>query len=147
MSLYQTLYFMSLVGGIAGLLSWALVTLVSALIVNQTLFALSDVISATLLGGFIGAFTVAFSDRWAGNRGVPRWIVSGALTLGVRAPAWLGSRARLYALLIVTVPLAVGLIRRATRALRVTISQALSACYSSLQTGLAGAWPPARRRA
>jgi len=79
MSLYQTLYFMSLVGGVAGLLSWALTALVSALVVNRGFSAISDVISAALLGAFIGGFTVAFSDRWSGSRVIPRWVVSGTL--------------------------------------------------------------------
>jgi hypothetical protein len=79
MSLYQTLYFMSLVGGIAGLLSWATVSLVSTLVLDQGLSAISDVISSTLLGGFIGGFTVAFTDRWSGSRVIPRWVISGTL--------------------------------------------------------------------
>ena len=79
MTLYQTLYFMSLVGGLAGLLSWALVALVSSLVVAQGSSAISDVIAPMLLGGFIGGFTVAFSDRWSGNRVVPRWVISGTL--------------------------------------------------------------------
>jgi hypothetical protein len=78
-SLYQTLYFMSLVGGLAGLLSWALVSLVSPLVVTSAVPAISDVLASTLLGAFIGGFTVGFSDRWSGNRVLPRWIVSGTL--------------------------------------------------------------------
>jgi len=83
MSLYQTLYFMSLVGGTAGLLSWVLTALVSAVVPGQAVW-MADLIATTILGGFIGAFTVAFSDRWSGNRVVTRWVVSGAL-IGITA--------------------------------------------------------------
>lgn len=79
MSLDQSLYFMSLVGGMAGLLSWALSTLAISLIGIQQTPWWSDLISAIILGGFIGGLTVGFSDRWSGNRVLARWIVSGAL--------------------------------------------------------------------
>src|SRR5262245_48003805 len=79
MGLYQTLYFMSLVGGIAGLLSWAVVAVISAFIQYQPFAGLSDLLSAAVLGAFIGGFTVAFSDRWSGNRVITRWVLSGAL--------------------------------------------------------------------
>ena len=79
MSLDQSLYFMSLVGGMAGLFSWALATLVTSLLSTQETAWLPDLISAIILGGFIGGFTVGFSDRWSGNRVLGRWIASGAL--------------------------------------------------------------------
>jgi hypothetical protein len=79
MSLDQSLYFMSLVGGMAGLFSWALSTLATSLIGIQQTPWWSDLFSAIILGGFIGGFTVGFSDRWSGNRVLGRWIVSGAL--------------------------------------------------------------------
>jgi hypothetical protein len=78
MSLHQSLYFMSLVGGMAGLFAWAVAALVTSLPAVQQAPWLSDVISALVLGGFIGGFTVGFSDRWSGNRVLARWIVSGA---------------------------------------------------------------------
>jgi MFS family permease len=79
MSLNQSLYFMSLVGAMAGLFSWAVATLVISLTgIHETPW-LSDLISAVALGGFIGGLTVGFSDRWSGNRVLARWIVSGAL--------------------------------------------------------------------
>ncbi len=84
MSLYQTLYFMSLVGGMAGLFSWVLTALVSAVFVNQPTAWASDLIAATILGGFVGGLTVAFSDRWSGSRVMPRWVVSGTL-IGISA--------------------------------------------------------------
>lgn len=49
MSLYQTLYFMSLVGGMAELLSWVLTALISTVLVSQVPWV-SDVVSTTILG-------------------------------------------------------------------------------------------------
>lgn len=88
MSLYQTLYFMSLVGGMAGLFSWVLTALVSTVLVSQAGWV-SDLVSATILGAFIGGLTVAFSDRWSGNRILPRWVISGVL-IGIAAGAAAG---------------------------------------------------------
>lgn len=88
MSLYQTLYYMSLVGGMAGLFSWVLTALVSAILVNQPVWV-SDLVSATILGGFIGGLTVGFSDHWSGNRVLPRWVISGVL-IGMAAGATAG---------------------------------------------------------
>jgi MFS family permease len=79
MSLYRTLYYMSLVGGIAGLLSWVFTTLLSAAFANQSAVWISDLIAAFALGGFIGGMTVGFSDYWSGNRVTTRWVVSGIL--------------------------------------------------------------------
>jgi MFS family permease len=79
MSLYQTLYYMSLVGGTAGLLSWGITALIAAMLPNQTETWVSDLLAVIILGGFIGGLTVGFSDRWSGNRVMPRWIVSGTL--------------------------------------------------------------------
>ncbi len=87
MSLYKTLYFMSLVGGMAGLFSWVLTALVSTVLVNPPAWA-PDLFSATILGSFIGGLTVAFSDHWSGNRVLPRWVISGILigmTAGIAA--------------------------------------------------------------
>jgi hypothetical protein len=79
MSLNQSLYFMSLAGGMAGLFAWAVAALFNSLPALQQAPWLSDVMSAVVLGGFIGGFTVGFSDRWSGNRVLARWIVSGVL--------------------------------------------------------------------
>lgn len=76
MSLYQTLYFMSLAGGFAGLLSWALTALLSATILSNRP-ALADLTAAALLGLIIGLLTVAFSDKWSGNRVVGRYVLAG----------------------------------------------------------------------
>jgi hypothetical protein len=75
MSLYQSLYFMSLAGGMAGLLSWALSKLFSAFITS----AGADFVSAALLGLFIGALTIALADRPAGVRVNVPWVIWGAL--------------------------------------------------------------------
>jgi hypothetical protein len=88
MSLYQTLYFMSLVGGMAGLFSWVLTALISTVLVSQSGWV-SDLVSATILGAFIGGLTVAFSDHWSGNRILPRWVISGVL-IGITAGAAAG---------------------------------------------------------
>jgi hypothetical protein len=88
MSLYQTLYFMSLVGGMAGLFSWVFTALISTVLVSQSPWV-SDLVSATILGAFIGGLTVAFSDHWSGNRILPRWVISGAL-IGMAAGAGAG---------------------------------------------------------
>jgi MFS family permease len=88
MSLYQTLYFMSLVGGMAGLFSWVLTALISTVLVSQSAWV-SDLVSATILGALIGGLTVAFSDHWSGNRILPRWVVSGVL-IGIAAGAIAG---------------------------------------------------------
>jgi hypothetical protein len=77
MSLYQSLYFMSLVGGMSGLFSWAIVRLVGAFLTSQQGDWVSDLIATSVLGAFIGGLTVAFSDRYSGNRVTPRWVVSG----------------------------------------------------------------------
>lgn len=85
MSLYQTLYFMSLAGGFAGLLSWGLTALLSATLLS-TRPALADLTAAAILGLMIGLLTVAFSDKWSGNRVVARYVLAGGgigLTAGV----------------------------------------------------------------
>jgi hypothetical protein len=89
MSLYQTLYFMSLVGGMSGLFSWAIVRLIEAFLTSQQGDWVSDLIAASVLGAFIGGLTVAFSDRYSGNRVTPRWVVSGSF-IGLVAGAIAG---------------------------------------------------------
>ena len=67
MSLYQTLYYMALVGGMAGLFSWALTAVISSALPGVSGW-ISDVLAAGLLGLLTGALTVAFSDRWSAER-------------------------------------------------------------------------------
>jgi len=76
MSLYQSLYFMSLAGGMAGLLSWALSSVICYFIPISNA---ADFVSPALLGCLIGAFTVAFADRWSGIRASVKWIFLGSL--------------------------------------------------------------------
>lgn len=79
MNIYQTLYFMSLAGGSAGLLAWASQALLVLLIPAGSPAWPSAVIAAALLGAFIGGFTVTFDEKWAGNRVQARWVAMGAL--------------------------------------------------------------------
>src|SRR5262245_57911689 len=68
MSLRQTIYFMALVGGLAGLICWAIVV---------WLTWRPDLVQATVLGMLIGGLTVLFADHWSAGEVVPRWVVSG----------------------------------------------------------------------
>jgi MFS family permease len=77
MSLYQSLYFMSLVGGLAGLSSWLISVLLSSLLPATRFVSLSDLVSTAVLGMLIGGFTVGFSDHWSGNRAQTRLILAG----------------------------------------------------------------------
>jgi len=77
MSLTQTLYYMSLAGGTAGLLAWALAAVAAAsLLANQEAWT-TDLVAAASLGLFIGILTIVFSDRWSGNRVLPRYVAAG----------------------------------------------------------------------
>jgi len=89
MGLYQTLYFMSLVGGIAGLLSWTVASLISVAVSAQDSQWISDVIAGAVLGGFIGGMGVGFDDRWSGNRVTARRVLS-ATAVGMLAGAVAG---------------------------------------------------------
>ena len=86
MALYQTLYFMSLIGAIAGLFAWALTAAFSAALPG---FSQPNLPAAIILGGFIGGLTVGYSDRSSGNPISARWIVSGVL-IGIVAGAAAG---------------------------------------------------------
>ncbi len=79
MSLYQTLYYMALAGGMAGLFSWALVAILSSTILANRENWVADLTAACILGLLIGALTVAYSDRWSGNRVVPRYVFAGGI--------------------------------------------------------------------
>lgn len=75
-SFKQTVYFMTLVGGIAGLIGWGVSRLLSfALDVNNDWVT---VINFSTLGAFIGALTIGFNDKWLSERVVPRWVLTGA---------------------------------------------------------------------
>jgi hypothetical protein len=79
MNIYQTLYFMSLAGGTAGLLAWTSQALLVLLIPVGFPAWPSAVMAAALLGCLIGGFTVAFDEKWAGNRVQMRWVAMGSL--------------------------------------------------------------------
>src|SRR5215831_3770170 len=70
MNLKQTVYFMALVGGLAGLLCWSIVVWISWM---------PDLVQAAVLGLLIGGLSVLFSDRWSGEQVVARWILSGVV--------------------------------------------------------------------
>jgi hypothetical protein len=79
MGLYQSLYFMSLVGGVAGLIAWAAsVVFTLAVGSSQSAAALPDLIATILLGALTGGMTVGFSDHWSGNRAQARFVLAGA---------------------------------------------------------------------
>src|SRR3954453_18690457 len=83
MSLKQTVYFMALVGAIAGLICWALQIWITdlGLIHDQTL---SNILVPAIMGALIGGMTVGFSDHWSSERVVARWVLAG-VALGALA--------------------------------------------------------------
>jgi hypothetical protein len=79
-NLKQTVYFMALVGAIAGLLCWTTqVWLSDYLVGSQERNWLFVGLSATLMGAFIGGMTVGFADRWTADKVVPSWVLAGVL--------------------------------------------------------------------
>ncbi len=89
MSLNQTLYFMSLVGGMAGLAAWAVTVLISGILGAHAEAWLPDLVASIVLGTLIGGLTVAFTDKWSGTQPQPRWIISGSI-IGLVAGAAAG---------------------------------------------------------
>jgi len=79
MNINQLLYFMSLTGGLAGLLAWAGQALILMLLPVGIAPWASVVVAAALLGGSIGGFIVAFDEKLGGNRMQIRWVAMGAL--------------------------------------------------------------------
>ncbi len=105
MNLKQTVYFMALVGAIAGLACWTVqVWLSEALPGGQDRNWIFVALSAALMGAFIGGMTVGFADHWTAERVVPSWVLMGVL-LGAVAGLMTG---------IIYIPLERGLIRSAT---------------------------------
>lgn len=85
MNLKQTVYFMALVGAIAGLACWTTqVWLSDYLAGDQERTWLFVGLSATLMGAFIGGMTVGFADHWTSDKVVATWVVAGVL-LGAAA--------------------------------------------------------------
>jgi MFS family permease len=82
-NLKQTVYFMTLVGAVAGLVCWVLVAFLSDIIdVPQRWMVVA--IYASLMGALISGLTVAFADKWTSDKIVPNWVAVGAL-LGLMA--------------------------------------------------------------
>lgn len=85
---------MTLVGATAGLFSWGLVVLISAILIHQPSSWLSDLVSVTILGTVLGALTVGFSDRFSGQSvaiaavfaGAGIGLVSGFLAGAIQIP-------------------------------------------------------------
>jgi len=77
MSLYQTLYYMALAGGMAGLFSWAFTAILASTVLANRENWVADLTAASILGLLIGILTIAFSDRWSGNRIAPRYVAMG----------------------------------------------------------------------
>ena len=78
MNLKQTVYFMTLVGAVAGLCCWFLQATIGdfAVGVGQ---AQQNLIGATLMGALIGGLTVGFADHWSSDRVVVKWVVAGTV--------------------------------------------------------------------
>jgi len=78
MGLARNLYFMGLVGALAGLICWSMAVWIPEVAsVSQELFWLIDLIQLTLLGALIGGLTVGFSGHWAGEKVLWRWLAAG----------------------------------------------------------------------
>jgi len=76
----QTVYFMGLVGGLAGLACWAIQAWLSESIsVQQEQLWVWDALSTTLMGALIGGMTVGFADQWSGEGVVARWVLVGVM--------------------------------------------------------------------
>ena len=80
MNAKQTVYFMALVGAIAGLACWITqVSLSEFLPGSQDRNWLFVSLSGTLMGAFIGGMTVGFADHWTSDRVVPTWVLIGVV--------------------------------------------------------------------
>ncbi len=81
----QTVYFMTLVGGLAGFLCWSVqVWLSDSATFSQENQWMLVTIYTSLMGGLIGGLTVGFADHWSIKTTMFRWIAMGAL-LGLAA--------------------------------------------------------------
>ena len=75
MSVKQTIYFMALVGAMAGLGCWALQGWIGDVTTLTT--KPITVVTTAIMGALVGGFTVGFSDHWSSERVVVRWVVVG----------------------------------------------------------------------
>jgi hypothetical protein len=89
MNLKQTVYFMALVGALAGLVAWILqiwvldqLTAFKIEVSQETVQVFVTVITGALIGGL----TVGFADHWTAERVVAHWVAAGAV-LGAIAGA------------------------------------------------------------
>ena len=83
MNLKQTVYFMALVGAIAGFACWNIQVWLSDFVRGgQDRNWIGVAISAALMGAFIAGLTVAFVDRWTAERVVPVWVLMGVVLGG-----------------------------------------------------------------
>src|SRR4051812_47482824 len=77
MSLKQTVYFMALVGAMAGLVCWALQSWIADFAsLTQAQFT---VVVTAIMGALIGGLTVGFADKWTSDRVVARWVAVGVV--------------------------------------------------------------------
>jgi len=91
MSLYQTLYYMSVTGGMAGLFAWALQAVVAAIVTGDGAAWLPDFAAACVLGLLIGSLTVTFSERLSSSRvGVRTVAAGGAIGLAAGVASGFG---------------------------------------------------------
>src|SRR4051812_48668948 len=80
MSTKQTVYFMALVGAMAGLGCWALQAWIGVLLEQQRTDSVAfTAIVTAIMGALIGGLTVGFADHWAAERVVARWVVVGVV--------------------------------------------------------------------
>jgi MFS family permease len=109
----------------SGLFSWAIMRLAAGFLTSTQGNWVSDLIATTVLGAFIGGLTVAFSDRYSGNRVTPRWVVSGTF-IGLLAGAIAG---------LIQIPIANRLAATAPLATRL-ISWMIAGSFIGLGLGL-----------
>src|SRR4051812_7267919 len=129
MSVKQTVYFMALVGAMAGLLTWGIQSWISDLVqLSQAQFT---VIVTALMGALIGGMTVGFSDKWSAERVVPVWVAAGAF-LGALAGT-LGGLVYLLIQTSIAQSAGAGAIGVAGRPLTWLIAGALIGCVTGLR--------------
>ena len=78
MGLSRSLYPTTLVGAIAGLCSWGLFELITAILPQQESGTLGDLVSLAILGSVLGGLSTWFSERQSGHVASPGWVLGGA---------------------------------------------------------------------
>jgi hypothetical protein len=94
-NLKQTVYFMTLVGALAGLICWAAQAWLSDFLPLQQTWLLV-MVYAGLMGALIGGLTVGFADHWTSEKVIPKWVFMGAI-LGLFAGLLTGALYRVVA--------------------------------------------------